>query len=58
MRCRITSGPADESHEQFLAALGVAADKLLQYTKSLEELKVPDNMFTINLHICVCRYGS
>ncbi|GIM12301.1 hypothetical protein Vretimale_15674 [Volvox reticuliferus] len=47
--------PADETHEQFLAASGVAADKLLQYAKALEELKVPDNMFTINLHICVCR---
>lgn len=50
--------PNDESREQFLAASGVAADKLLQYAKSLEELKVPDKMFTINLHICVCRYEA
>lgn len=47
--------PADETRDQFLLASGAAADKLEQYAQRLEELKVPGHMFTINLHICVCR---
>ncbi|EFJ44542.1 hypothetical protein VOLCADRAFT_95128 [Volvox carteri f. nagariensis] len=47
--------PPDKTREQFLVAAKAAACKLRAYTTRLEELEVPGYMFTINLHICVCR---
>ncbi|EFJ39519.1 hypothetical protein VOLCADRAFT_100874 [Volvox carteri f. nagariensis] len=47
--------PPDETREQFLVAAKAAACKLRAYTTRLEELEVPGYMFTVNLHICVCR---
>ncbi|EFJ39216.1 hypothetical protein VOLCADRAFT_101235 [Volvox carteri f. nagariensis] len=47
--------PPDETREQFLVAAKAAACKLRAYTTRLEELEVPDYMFTVNLHICICR---
>ncbi|EFJ47355.1 hypothetical protein VOLCADRAFT_92145 [Volvox carteri f. nagariensis] len=50
--------PPDETREQFLVAAKAAACKLRAYTTRLEELEVPGYMFTVNLHICVCRLYS
>ncbi|EFJ46330.1 hypothetical protein VOLCADRAFT_93153 [Volvox carteri f. nagariensis] len=47
--------PPDETREQFLVAAKAAACKLRAYMTRLEELEVLGYMFTVNLHICVCR---
>jgi hypothetical protein len=48
--------PEDETREQFLTASTAAAGKLRRYAERLQELGVPGHMFTINLHLCVCRW--
>ncbi|EFJ41356.1 hypothetical protein VOLCADRAFT_98652 [Volvox carteri f. nagariensis] len=47
--------PPDKTREQFLVAAKAAACKLRAYVTRLEELEVPGYMFTVNLHICICR---
>lgn len=44
-----------ESREAFLKQASTARDHLLGYARLMEELDLPSNMFTLNLHLVACR---